>query len=422
VSLNLNLAGGALDATSHVPAASVETGEGGKLEDFDEWEKPTRSGYIFRGWFKSSSGGEEVTANTVFGAATIIFAKWGLIPITITFSPNGGTLPANTPTTAETNDYGKLEKLPVPTRENYKFDGWFLYRTYISSFPADNNRVRTLDDVYIPAPTGWNFPELFARWTWNATPYTITFDANGGTAVSPSSATTVEGFFLESLPPETTREGYLFVAWFTEKEGGVPVRSGYGGTLFEKNTTIYARWAEPWNHEKFEDGRDGKFYGWVKIGEKVWMAENLDYAGDGPGGTPVGACHTNNPKNCEIYGRLYTHNDALEACPAGWSLPTIGDWGALLGATGVTTTTGGEKLRSKGYWPAGALGTDEVGFSILPAGARDKGDRWQGLGSQAWFWTTTLADVRVVSTGGGVGGATSSARPTMASVRCVKDD
>ena len=68
------------------------------------------------------------------------------------------------------------------------------------------------------------------------TEVTVTFDANGG-SVTPSSATT-KGGKLESLPTPTY-DGYDFLGWYTEKDGGNKVTTD---TIFTKDSTIYARW------------------------------------------------------------------------------------------------------------------------------------------------------------------------------------
>ena len=68
--------------------------------------------------------------------------------------------------------------------------------------------------------------------------YAITFDANGG-SVSPSSAQTKDGK-LESLPTPTY-DGYDFLGWYTQKDGGEKVTTD---TVFTKNSIIYAHWQE----------------------------------------------------------------------------------------------------------------------------------------------------------------------------------
>ena len=74
-------------------------------------------------------------------------------------------------------------------------------------------------------------------------PYTITFNANGGT-VNPTSAKTGDDGKLASLPTPT-RSGYTFDGWFTAATGGTAVTVS---NVYSANATIYARWtAEPVN-------------------------------------------------------------------------------------------------------------------------------------------------------------------------------
>jgi uncharacterized protein (TIGR02145 family) len=119
----------------------------------------------------------------------------------------------------------------------------------------------------------------------------------------------------------------------------------------------------------FTDQRDGKTYRTVKIGEQVWMAENLDYRADSSW------CYDNNPDNCKKYGRLYSWNAAMKACPDDWHLPTRKEWEELVAYVDDYTfiydrgvyETAGTKLKSKSpNWN----GTDDYGFSALPGGLR----------------------------------------------------
>lgn len=69
--------------------------------------------------------------------------------------------------------------------------------------------------------------------------YTVTFNANGGTA-SESSRKVAQGSTIGTLP-SCTRNGYEFGGWFTALEGGLKVDSTYS---VSSNVTLYARWGQ----------------------------------------------------------------------------------------------------------------------------------------------------------------------------------
>jgi uncharacterized protein (TIGR02145 family) len=125
------------------------------------------------------------------------------------------------------------------------------------------------------------------------------------------------------------------------------------------------------------DKRDGKTYRTVKIGEQVWMAENLNYE------TGNSWCYGDNASNCKKYGRLYDWNTAMEGCPAGWHLPSRAEWTTLVNYAGGGSTAG-KKLKTSSWG-----GTDDYVFSALPGSALDIDLGFEVLGSWGYWWTAT---------------------------------
>ena len=145
---------------------------------------------------------------------------------------------------------------------------------------------------------------------------------------------------------------------------------------------LVAAVAFAWSAPEFgslKDLRDGQTYKTVKIGKQTWMAQNLNYA------TDSSYCYNDNPDNCAKYGRLYTWDAAMKACPTGWHLPTSAEWDELVPRRGAGT---GAKLKSKEWG-----GRDAVGFRALPAGKRNYyGGGFRSVGAVAVFWTATERD------------------------------
>ena len=171
------------------------------------------------------------------------------------------------------------------------------------------------------------------------------------------------------------------------------------------------------------DSRDGKVYKTVTIGDQVWMAENLNFdpgqGGSGDAKYDWSWCYDNEPKKCDVAGRLYTWAAAIDSvklatdtknpqacgdgkkcalpdtvygiCPPGWHLPSKAEFGTLLTVMGGQSTAS-NVLKSQSGWAESKNGTDAFGFSALPVGG------WAPLygfflaGNGAYFWSATGFD------------------------------
>jgi len=146
----------------------------------------------------------------------------------------------------------------------------------------------------------------------------------------------------------------------------------------------------------FTDERDRKTYLMVTIGQKTWMAQNLNYLNDMTEGDSSW-CYDDDPDNCNKYGRLYTWDAAMKNCPTGWRLPDTADWNSLVNAIGANVAS--EKLKSKSGWnmhyeftDANSNGTDVYGFSALPAGSRNSAGGFDFVGDGGRWWTVAEND------------------------------
>jgi uncharacterized repeat protein (TIGR02543 family) len=103
--------------------ASVTIAEGEKVSKPAD---PTRSGFIFSGWYKDAAFTVVWSFDSdLVNANTTIYAKWsepGKETYTVTFNTGGSNIPAQTVNTGE-----KATQPANPTRQGYAFEGWTKY-------------------------------------------------------------------------------------------------------------------------------------------------------------------------------------------------------------------------------------------------------------------------------------------------------
>jgi uncharacterized protein (TIGR02145 family) len=187
----------------------------------------------------------------------------------------------------------------------------------------------------------------------------------------------------------------------------------------------------PDRYGSFTDTRDCKTYRTLRIGNQIWMADNLDY--DTGHGTWV---YDNDDSNPTTYGRLYNWEAAHEACPTGWHLPSDEEWKQLemyldMGQAdadtfGLRGATVGTKLKSTIGWNSGGNGTNECYFLGLPGGYRFTNGDFYDMGYGAYFWTSSEFDgnqawFRSLGYDGGDVGRNITRKGFGFSVRCVED-
>ena len=163
----------------------------------------TYTGHTFKGWYDNENlTGSPVTA--IGGAETgnkEYWAKWEINQYTVTVKPENGKADI-----IITQDYGTPITAPTLTREGYTFKGWD--KEIPETMPADNITVK-------------------AQWEINQ--YTITFDTNGGSEITPI---TQDYGTKITAPDKPTRKGYTFKGWDKEIPETMPAG----------NITVKAQW------------------------------------------------------------------------------------------------------------------------------------------------------------------------------------
>ena len=198
--------------------------------------------------------------------------------------------------------------------------------------------------------------------------------------------------------------------------------------------------------QTFTDSRDGNVYKFIKIGNQVWMAENLKYLPSvsepeiisveipcynvyGYSGTSLAGAKAS--FNYGAYGVLYNWAAAKTACPAGWHLPTNEEWTQLADYLGGKSVAGAKlKETGTGHWQAsGPDVTNESSFTALPGGFRDFDGTFKSTGYRGYWWSATEGSelnsvwhIHLSYNAGGIGtDSFANSKAGGLSVRCVKD-
>jgi len=187
------------------------------------------AGKRFKAWAIGNTSGTQRNAggSYTFTADTTVYALWEDVTYTITFDANGG----DGTMTAGTATYGKPFVLP---ENGFTPPAGMRFKTWAIGSPSGTQRSAGESHTFDADTT------VYAVWEDIPT-YTITYDANGGTA-SMTAGTAYEGESFQ-LPENgfTPPAGKRFVAWAIGSPSG-PQRSAGESYTFDADTTLYAVW------------------------------------------------------------------------------------------------------------------------------------------------------------------------------------
>lgn len=241
--------------------------------------KPTRTGYIFKGWATSATGavayqpGASYTANK----ALTLYAVWELITYQINYNANGGS---GAPS-AQTKKWGTDINLSdtEPTRTGYNFEEWNVSKN------GD-------EDSYLPGGLYTDNSNVTLYAIWSEKEYTVSFDANGGSN-APEPQTKMHFSDLVIPMQKPSRNKYNFIGWSKKKIDGEGTSADIdyvpgGSYKTNANVTLYALWTLAYIHPSvtvpkaqrcLKDGTLDESGTYIKVSFS-WSVDTTIYSGN----------------------------------------------------------------------------------------------------------------------------------------------
>jgi len=192
---------------------------------------------------------------------------------------------------------------------------------------------------------------------------------------------------------------------------------------------------------------DGNNYPVVKIGQQLWMGNNLKTSKYKNGvvipnitdslswsfqSNPAFCWYNNDSVTYHYYGNLYNWlavKDTQKICPTGWHLPKDGEWITLTNYLGTESVAGGMlKETSTIHWEdPNTDATNETGFTFLPGGMRNNNAKYENIRQNGICWSSTEIDndnswVRVLFYDNGEVLRNQGNKKNGFSVRCIYGD
>ncbi len=196
-----------------------------------------REGYTFKGWYISTeftSDGEWSFIGYTVTEDMMLYAYWMPNVYSITYkeidgaafsSDNDSILPTE-------HTYDTQTNLPIPTKDNHIFIGWYLDGNDTSSPITSLTAKGYTSDI-----------TLYAKWV-KAT-YNIEYKDCGGTKFSgdnKSSLPAIHSYATQTELPNGTKMGYDFIGWYLNKDCDGEKTTSIKAESITEDIVLYAKW------------------------------------------------------------------------------------------------------------------------------------------------------------------------------------
>lgn len=207
--------------------------------------KPTRTGYTFLGWSRSSSAtsasyqpGQSWSLSN--NSNYTLYAVWKRITYTVSYNDNAPVAsPASNMPSSQTKTYGVSLTLSskVPTRSSSVNDLGYTVNYYYQNGGTDDKSYASITTSY-----------TFIKWNTNSSGSGTSY--NPGSSYTSNASITLYAQWSTStvvgsvqLPTYSgTKAGYKFVGWSTDSNATTPQYSPGAQYTPSKNTDLYAVW------------------------------------------------------------------------------------------------------------------------------------------------------------------------------------
>ena len=172
------------------------------------------------------------------------------------------------------------------TREGYEFKSWNLHSQKLKRKCKPGDSIDCLSSYYLK----YDGNVVNVEPVWAGAKVMVNFDDNNGTVKTyPLVVGKSYGFTYDSSKTDNakyggvsdpTRDGYKFLGWFTEPEGGEQITSSYSGGYLMKpeddGRTFYAHWSREKSVTlNLNDGYISNYYGGKDYSDqKITLSEN----------------------------------------------------------------------------------------------------------------------------------------------------
>ncbi|MDE6034813.1 MAG: InlB B-repeat-containing protein [Ruminococcus sp.] len=224
-------------------------------QNYGDLLQPTRTDYIFAGWFTEANGGTQIKSDTKVNLTSnqTLYAHWSAKNVSVKLFRNHNT--SDTDSVTETFTYGTANQ-----KFGYKTDGTGRYSPMNSAsvgfgswtktgyellgWSSDRNAKSAEYSTYSNVSNDWinsKSPSINLYAIWKARNYTVTFNANGGNVSTASKTVTYDQNYNDL--PTPTKTGYNFNGWFTSADGGTQISNNTKVSI-TADQTLYAHWSK----------------------------------------------------------------------------------------------------------------------------------------------------------------------------------